>query len=185
MISAQMAGRGLRPVAELAAGRPHGDRLRYMAGCKCMLCRAANSRYETERAAARRAGDWNGLVPARKAKAHLKKLSRAGVGRNAVSEASGVARSVLAAIRSGKKRQIRKRTETRILNVSSDARMDASIVPAKRAWQLITRLLDEGYTKADLARRLGHKMPALQIRKDFILARTEVAIERLYAQLTR
>lgn len=57
--------RGLKPVAELAEQRSHGDRLKYLAGCRCVPCRAANSRYEVARAAARKAGDWNGLVPAR------------------------------------------------------------------------------------------------------------------------
>ena len=185
MSSLTMAARGMRPVAELAADRPHGDRLRYMAGCKCMLCRAANSRYETERMAARKAGDWNGLVPARKAKTHLKKLSRAGVGYKTVSAACGVAASILFKIRSGKKKTIRLRTETRILGVSPDARADASIVPAARTWKLIDWMIEEGFTKSEIARRLGRKTPALQIGKDFVLARTATAIERLYAQMTR
>ena len=39
----------LRSAAVLSIDKPHGTRLKYMGGCKCMLCRAANSRYETER----------------------------------------------------------------------------------------------------------------------------------------
>ena len=46
------------------AAEPHGTRHRYLSGCKCVPCRAANSRYSTERAAAQRAGDWRGFVPA-------------------------------------------------------------------------------------------------------------------------
>lgn len=68
---------GLRPVAELAADRPHGDRLRYMAGCRCKECRAANTAYETQRALARKAGDWNGVVSAARARSHIAVLSAA------------------------------------------------------------------------------------------------------------
>ena len=54
----------LRSAVELAAGKPHGTRIRYVGGCRCLPCRAANSRYESERQAARKLGDWNGLVDA-------------------------------------------------------------------------------------------------------------------------
>ena len=67
----------LRSAADLSATKPHGTRLKYMGGCKCMLCRAANSRYETERAVARKNGDWNGIVDARAARRHILKLSKA------------------------------------------------------------------------------------------------------------
>jgi len=42
----------------------------------------ANSRYETERAVARKNGDWNGIVDARAARRHISKLSKAGIGYN-------------------------------------------------------------------------------------------------------
>jgi hypothetical protein len=175
-----LSHKGLKSILELSKNRSHGDRLRYMAGCRCVPCRAANSRYECERLAARKAGDWNGCVSAAKARKHLEKLSRQGVGRNSICEASGVARSIVARIKNGKKKLIRRRTETKILAVTADARADHSIVPAARTWRLINRLLQEGFSKAEIARRLGRQTPALQIRKDFILARTAVAVERLY-----
>ncbi len=49
--------RGLRPIGELARNRPHGDRLRYMAGCRCPACRGANP-----------------IVPADAARAHIHPL---------------------------------------------------------------------------------------------------------------
>ena len=48
-----LEARGMKPVTELARQRPHGDRLRYMAGCRCPACRGANSAYERLRARAR------------------------------------------------------------------------------------------------------------------------------------
>ena len=43
----------------------HGTRRRYLGGCRCVPCRAANSRSSGERAAAQRSGDWRGFVPTR------------------------------------------------------------------------------------------------------------------------
>ena len=80
----------LRSAADLSATKPHGTRLKYMGGCKCMLCRAANSRFETERAVARKNGDWNGIVDARAARRHILKLSKAGVGYKSVADAASV-----------------------------------------------------------------------------------------------
>jgi hypothetical protein len=129
-----LTSRGLKPVTELAAGREHGDRIKYMAGCRCMLCRAANSRYETGRAAARKNGDWNGIVSAKPARRHILKLARKGVGRRAIAAACDVADSIIHEIKTGRRPRIRKRTETRILAVSEDARGDKSLVPAKHTW---------------------------------------------------
>lgn len=170
---------------KIAATKPHGVRVRYILGCRCLLCRAANSRYETERAAARKNGDWNGLVSADAARAHMRKLSRRGVGRRAVGAVTGIADSILAGIVTGKRKNCRKRTETAILAVDVGARSDASIVPAGKTWTILRRLLAEGYTKTELARRLGSKakVPSLQIRTDFVLASTAAKVERLYNRL--
>ena len=181
-MSSDLQQRGLRPVSELALNRAHGDRLKYLAGCRCMLCRAANSRYETERAAARKAGDWNGLVSAKRARRHLQKLARQGVGRRAVVAASDVADSIVHAIKTGRKQQIRKRTETRILAVSADARGDKSLVPAKHTWVLINRLLEQGFTKTALAQRLGYAR-AIQFGKKFVTARSAAKVERFYRMM--
>lgn len=123
---------------------------------------------------------WDGLVPAARARQHLQKLSRAGVGRRAVAAASDVSSNILSAIRSGSRRQIRASTEKRILAVDGRARADRSIVPASGAWRRIRQLQDEGFSKAELARRLGLRTEAIQIGKAKITARTAVRIERLY-----
>jgi hypothetical protein len=176
--------RGLRPVAELAASRPHGDRLRYMAGCKCFKCRRANSDYERQRQAARAAGDWNGIVDAAPARKHMAKLSRAGVGRRAIGGVTDIADSVLHEIKSGRRRRIRARTLRKILGVTPAVRADHSHVPAAKAWRLIGALLEEGYSKAELARRMGLKTPAIQMRRDFITAKSEQRVIALHGRLT-
>jgi hypothetical protein len=175
----------LRDVAALAAQKSHGTRLKYMAGCKCLPCRAANSRYECERAKARLAGDWNGLVPALAARRHLLRLSKQGVGRRAVAAACDVSLTIVASIRSGTRTQIRKRTQDRILGVTRLAVSDAALVPANETWRQINALLEEGFTKAELARRLGFRTPALQVGKGKILARTAARVDRLFRMLMK
>jgi len=123
------------PSPESFRDRPHDTRLRYISGCRCLLCRAVNSRYECGRAAARRCGEWNGIGPADRARRHLRKLSRAGVGRRAVAAASDVSATIIHEIGIGRRRRIRAGTERRILSVDTSARADHSTVPAGRTWQ--------------------------------------------------
>lgn len=170
---------GLRTAAELAADKPHGIRLRYMGGCRCLKCRMANSNYETSRARARKAGDWNGLVDAAPVRLHLKRLSRAGVGYKTAADAASVARSVVAKVRSGERLQIRARTARQLLGVTADARADASCVSAAPTWRLIRQLLDEGFTKTRIAKELGVGR-AIQFNHERVLARNALAVEKLW-----
>lgn len=180
---APLRARGLRPVSELAAARPHGDRLRYMAGCRCDACRKANSTYECARQRARKAGDWNGIVPAKRARIHLHRLSLHGVGRRAVGAATDIADTVLSDIISGRKQRIRARTERLILGVTRGMASDRAVIPAARTHQLIADLLDEGYTEALIAKRLGYAHRHLQFGSH-ITARNAYRVERLHKELT-
>lgn len=164
----------------VASRREHGSRARYISGCRCLQCRAANSRYSCSREAARNLGDCREVVSAERAVAHLRKLSKLGVGYKTVADAASVARGIVADILAGRRTRIRKNTEYQILMVDSEARAGGSLVRAKNTWKLIRALLTRGYTKAQLARWLGYKSPALQIRKDWITWRRAVAVEKLY-----
>jgi hypothetical protein len=179
-----LAHRGLRPIEELGADRPHGMRLRYLAGCRCKLCRRANANYERNRAAARQAGDWNGLVDAAPARAHLMSLSRAGVGKRAVAAAADVAITVLTDVRTGAKTRIRARTSRKILAVTPAMASDQALVKAGRSHRLIAALVEEGYSKAELARRLGYARPALQFKRARMTARNVARVEALHRRLT-
>lgn len=88
-------------------------------------------------------------------------------------------------IRSGKKKRIRRRTEARILAVTAEAVAGGALVPAGPTWRRINRLLEEGFTRAEIARRLGYKRPALQLRKDFVTAKNAAAVERLYCRVMK
>lgn len=173
----------LPTAAALGTGKPHGVRIRYMSGCHCMLCRAANSRYETERALARKAGDWNGIVPADRARKHLRSLSRQGIGRRLVSEISGSATSTIQAIKAGRKTCIRARTERAILAVDREARSGGTLVPAEPTWKRIDELIEEGFIETELAGRLGYKCRKLQFARHQVTARTEQKVMRFYASI--
>jgi len=163
---------------------PCGSRAKYIGGgCRCLQCRAANSRYETERAAARKRGEWNGLVSADRARAHLSMLSRQGVGRRAVGAASDVGDTTLQQIRNGAKTQIRANTEKRILAVDKSCVSDGALVPAGRAQRLLERLKAEGYPALRLVRFLGGKSQGLQFGARKMTARNVRRIERLYREL--
>lgn len=174
----------LRPVAELAAGKPHGVRLRYMAGCRCDACRRANTDYEIQRARARKAGDWNGIVPALGARDHMKWLSRHGVGRRAVQASTDIGDTVLSDILSGRKTRIRARTARKILAVTPAQAADHALISARKAKRLIASLRAEGYSERYLAKRLGYKNPYLQFASNRITVRNSARIERLYRELT-
>ena len=164
----------------LGLRQPHGVRLRYMSGCRCLLCRAANSRYETERAAERRAGGWNGLIPAGAVRRKLLQLSRVGVGRRAVQRATGVSETTQCLLRRKRRTRIRAQSARRILDLTASNALQGAYVPAAPTWVRIRQLLRQGFTKAELARRLGYKRPALQFRPGRVTARNARRILRLY-----
>ena len=176
--------RGLRAATELAAAKPHGNRVRYMGGCRCADCRRANTEYEKGRARARKAGDWNGIVDAARASAHLRRLSRIGIGRRVVSEVSSVPESILHEVKRGRRLRIRARTERRILAVGRAQASDAALVPAGGTWRLIDELIEEGYSVSFLARRLGYAKPALQFNRGLITVRNAARVQRLHRELT-
>jgi len=155
-----------------------------MAGCKCFHCRRANSDYERERKKARAAGDWNGIIDAGPTRNHLRKLSRAGIGRRQVQALCGVGDTVLQEIKTGKKRRIRARTERRVLAITDiDANKTGStLVDARESWRLLDDLLSEGFTKTELARELGSNgnPPILQLKHNRITATNRLKVFSLW-----
>lgn len=154
-----------------------------MAGCRCDACRGANAAYERARIAARAAGEWNGLVNAERTRKHVAELSARGVGRNVVADVSGVARSVIAAIASGEKQSIRARTERAVLAVTEQAAADGAYIDARETWKLVDELIADGWSKAEIARRLGYARPALQFSRRGVTVRNAFEVKRLYERL--
>lgn len=180
----KMAARGLRPAAELAAGKPCGTRVRYYAGCRCADCRAANSAYERERIEARKRGEHNGLVSADRARAHLLKLSKRGVGRKTAADAAKVAPSIVSKIVDGQRTQIRAQTERRILAVTEATAADGSRRSARATWRMLDELIAAGYSKARLGSEiLGRPVCSLQISRRSVEVKTEARVRAVYERL--
>jgi len=130
-----------------------------------MRCRAANSRYETERAKRRANGEWNGLVPARKARDRLRALQRRGIGYKQAADAAGVGATCVYRIVSGKQKRIRAQSERKILEVTADAMADGVDVDAEPVHRMIDILVEEGgFTRKAIARRMGYKGEGLQLK---------------------
>ena len=175
----------LPPREVLAARKPHGSYTRYKLGCRCEACRKGNSRYVAEREKARRAGDFNGIVPADRARDHLLALAEQGIGRRQVSIATDIPASTIAAIRTGAKPNIRARTERKVLAVTADCAADRALISAKETWGLIQAMLDAGHTKRSLAALLGYagNPPSLQLNKHLVTVKNAAKVHKLHREL--
>lgn len=173
-----LEARGMKPITELARQRPHGDRLRYMAGCRCPACRGANTAYERMRARARKAGLGNPIVPADEARAHLKALSAAGVGRATVAQATDISSGIVQMIAAGTREKIRLATARKILAVTPDCKADGTRIDAAPTWALIHELIKAGDTKLSIARALGQQGAGRQLSRKTVTVRNADKVRR-------
>lgn len=172
-------------IRRASAQRPHGTRARYVgARCRCLKCRAANSRYNSECDRAQRDGEYNGLVDASKAREHILMLSRQGVGRRSVADAASVNCTVVFLIRSGARTKIRAQTEKRILAVDADAATGKSLISSLATWKLLDELLNRGFTRCQLAAWMGYSSPAIQFKRGKpITAQSAAKVRRMFELL--
>ncbi len=165
-----------------------GTRSAYASGCRCEPCTVANRVYARELRRHRARVSYgiethvDPYVDADDARAHLNWLSAQGVGRRAVSEATGLSQSNIVKIRSGKRQRIRRETEASILAVGTHRRRPRSLVDLDKAQVLIDDLLTIGYTKAAIAKALGAQTPALQLSKRMTAERMARLVE-VYTRL--
>lgn len=170
--------------AALAARHPHGTRVRYVAGrCRCQPCRTANTAYAKSREAAKRRGETNEIVDAAPVRAHLARLSAAGVGRRTVADISGVPPSTVGEIAQGRQKNLRARTAAAIMRVTAEAIVGGMLVPAAPAWARINELLSLGFTRGEIALAIGMRQRALQLNKHVITARNAHRVEQAYRRL--
>jgi hypothetical protein len=106
-------------LAERSANCPHGTRARYVGGCKCLMCKAAASRYSVQRKLARNNGDTRELVDAGPAKERINQLHLAWISLRAIAAAAGVSLSIVTGIRSGAKLRVRRHIATKLLALSA------------------------------------------------------------------
>lgn len=124
----------------------------------------------------------NGLVDAARARHHLRMLSKHGIGRDAVHATTDVATTVIDQVRTGHKKQIRRRTEELILAVDETCVADGAYVDAGEVWRMVDRLVKfHGYTKSAIARRIGQQGPGLQLGKRRVTAKNAHAVRKMLA----
>lgn len=169
----------------IGKNKPHGTRSRYVSGCRCAECREVNRLYYHTRVKAKRRGDWNGLIDATLAREHMKQLEAAGIGLRTVADVTGLGRTMLTEVRAGRQPLIRARNAQAILKVEAGITLDNTHVPAAETWARINELLLLGMTKSGIAKELGSmsKVPALQVRRVMVRARTAQAVERLHKKV--
>jgi hypothetical protein len=175
------------------AERPHGTHAKYaVERCRCEPCRLAQRQYNRNRvrAIARPDENWCPYVPADKAREHLAWLADCGVGIKTVAKLSGVPHGSLSKVVYGQggrapSRRIRPETERRILAVMPHHAAGAQKIPAAHTWRLLNDLIARGWTRAELARRLGTQGPGLQIGRHQVRASTARKVERLHTELSR
>ncbi len=163
----------------------HGDRIRYLAGCRCEDCTEGNTAYMRELRARHRLGEVvNTLVSAHRVRQHILKLRKQGVGLRAIAAASGVPRSSLQAIDHGEKTHVRIETQRRIMLVGLAQASDSALIPAAKTWRLIANLREEGYLVKFIAHELGFVGKGLPFGKTHITVRNASRVERLHRRLT-
>lgn len=152
---------------------------RYEQGCRCLSCRVVNAEKARKRRAVLRTGLRNIAEPDA-AREHLIFLSKCGVGRTSVAAACDISETVLQRIRQGRRRYIRRETEQKILSVTPDAFSEGSKIDATETWKKVNQLLREGFTRAELARRMGLPKPELRWRHSRVTGSTAVRVEKFY-----
>lgn len=170
--------------------RPCGSHVKYVVErCRCDDCRAANRAYELNRQRAIRRG-WQPYVDAGAAREHVEWLRTCGIGLKTLAVLAGVPHGSLSKLMYGDPKRgmapskgIRPETSRRILAVMPWAAAGRQRVPAAHTWRLLNDLVARGWTKSELARRLGRQTRALQLGDQYVLGSTARAVEQLHAEL--
>lgn len=175
--------------------RAHGTRACYVfgpqpgqdrsLGCRCEPCKNANRAYARDRLRAQSRPD-EALAPAyvsaAPARDHLRWLQERGVGLRTVADVSGVGRSSLQQIASGRRTKATPQVIERILAVKAVPR-GTSLVDAAPTWQLIDRLLAAGWTRAAIAGEIGQDGRRLQLQTDRVTAENARRVADLAARV--
>lgn len=156
---------------------------RWRLGCRCDVCRGAyRSRERAIRTSREASGE--GLVSAESARRHLVSLTAAGVGMNSVAAKSGCGRTHLRRIKDRLHEKVQVKTERAILAVKpADSLYRARVVDARPAWAMVAELVDEGFPKVEIARRLGYRSNCIPWRKRWIDRKNAERMEVFYVSI--
>lgn len=150
---------------------PHGTRARYIAGCHCASCRAANTAYGRSYKQAR-ARNGCRLVSTEPVRIHILALHADGVEYVAIARAAGCHIAVLTAIVSCGQQRMFPEVAARIMAVGSGAAAHNSRRPVSDAAEIVALLEARHVTRADMARVMRWRRGALQLRDHHVTRRT-------------
>jgi hypothetical protein len=150
-------------IKEIRLVQPHGTVARYNAGCRCEDCCYAESCYGKELRVRHNIGLANPIVPATKARNHILRLQREGLGQVRLSWASGVRLTTIQEIRTKQKTRIRKDTQDAILGVSLEASRYVTERENKQCWRMLDHMVELGFPKTWIAERTRWK-PSGQLK---------------------
>ena len=180
---------------QLGMRKPHGHKMRYMAGCRCAPCKRANSRYEKKMARDRKLYGPNNLVPVDRVRAFLLEMQKQGIGYKTIAKTVGIGKTGLGIlIWPGKetKQFIRRRTEAKVLayEPSLDNLPKSNCVPAEETVGKIRQLERWGYPRTLITQEgLRNASGGLQIRaangkgKFVVMVRTAISIRDFFEQV--
>lgn len=175
--------------------REHGTHAKYaLEQCRCELCRQAQREYNRRRvrAIARPDEIWCPYVDAGPVREHVQWLRSCGIGLKSLAKLAGVPHGTLSKLMYGDparhmppSRRVRPATARKVLAVMPNHAAGAQRVPAAPTWRLLDELIALGWSRGELARRLGHQGPGLQINRTRVLASTARQVEQLHAELSQ
>ena len=163
--------------------RLHGSRAKYVIEkCRCEACRKANSESVNMRYRLKVTGQYQPFVDAEPARRRINYLVLSGLRIKAdICRITGMSQTTLWKIRKGIRRKVTPETLRRLMELDPLViERGGSYVPADELWETVYRIMECGYSKAWIARRLGRKAPALQIGTRKIKRGTADAIQELY-----
>ena len=155
-------------------GEPaHGDRARYVAGCRCDLCRQANRAYLDDYKAARKI-EGRQTVPAHGVVEHLAKLRSSGVELTAIARMSGCSVHHLRAVGRGEYARVTRRLHDGVLSIQPGDYSENSRVPVAEAHKLVAEIRARGVQVQTIAHALGYKYHHLSFagRSTYVTKRT-------------
>ena len=159
----------------------HATERRYRLGCRCLPCRAAHA---TRNRRQRRTG--HPLTAAAPARAHLAALRGAGLGRRQRAQLSGGPRRTTPAVLRGARRRIQAHTAAALLalELSSANLAPGALVSNWPARRCVRSLQLEGFSQAEIARRLGLRAGRLRLQaKGKIRVRSARRLQQLTEEI--
>ena len=158
-----------------------GTRARYSLGCRCTPCRKSNTDYEKQRAMIRKEQGSDVWVDVEPVRSHLLALSKKGIGYKTVAQYADVGKTMLYHVMNGQSRKMRRSRAERILAVDASCVTGQTLVSSVPSRKIIRSLIAEGFTRAELARRLGYSSPAIQFAKGKkMTAKVAMRLERFW-----